>query len=353
VHDRQAESERDARQTDTDSGKAAASTALPQPPRTSQNVPMNSADSFANMPHLCLLLEMFAADLMPAGARYLAPCPLHVTRAPFDQLFQHVAEQRVVSDRGFRPVIGCSPESPWRRAYSGMYPIFDHGARHADSAIRGVGSGFANFDYMNDTVLPEIREAMMKRWLIFIYGVACYAIGFVTLLYAIGFVGNLVVPKSIDSAPRVSLGLALLIDLIVLALFAIQHSVMARPAFKRWWSAHRAEVSRAQHYLLFSSIALTVMFVFWEPLGGSVWDVRPPSVEICSTARLPFGWFLVFLSTFLINHFDLFGLRQIGCSSSEALQAAAVQDADALSHRASSAVLGTCARVLVDADDDV
>jgi methanethiol S-methyltransferase len=151
----------------------------------------------------------------------------------------------------------------------------------------------------------------MKRWLIFIYGVACYAIAFVTLLYSIGFVGNLVVPKSIDSAPQVSLGLALLIDGVVLALFAIQHSVMARPAFKRWWTRIVPKAAERSTYILFSAIALIIMFVFWRPLGGGVWDVQSAIGRDLLYAGFAFGWFLVFLSTFLINHFDLFGLRQI------------------------------------------
>jgi methanethiol S-methyltransferase len=150
----------------------------------------------------------------------------------------------------------------------------------------------------------------MKRWLMFLFGVTCYAVAFVTLLYAIGFVGNLMVPKSIDSAPRVSPGLALLIDGVVLALFAIQHSVMARPAFKRWWTRIVPKAAERSTYILFSAIALIIMFVFWEPLGGSVWDVQSAIGRDVLYGGFAFGWFLVFLSTFLINHFDLFGLRQ-------------------------------------------
>jgi len=151
----------------------------------------------------------------------------------------------------------------------------------------------------------------MKRWLIFIYGVACYAIAFVTLLYAIGFVGNVIVPKSIDSEPRVTLGVALLIDGVVLALFAIQHSVMARPAFKRWWTRIVPKAAERSTYILFSAVALIIMFALWEPLGGSVWDVQSAIGRDVLYGGFAFGWFLVFLSTFLINHFDLFGLRQI------------------------------------------
>jgi methanethiol S-methyltransferase len=151
----------------------------------------------------------------------------------------------------------------------------------------------------------------MKRWLIFIYGVVCYAIAFATLLYAIGFVGNLWVPKSIDSAPSTSLGIALLIDGVVLALFAIQHSVMARPAFKRWWTRIVPKEAERSTYILFSSIALIILFLYWEPLGGGVWDVQSPIGRQLLYGGFAFGWLLVFLSTFLINHFDLFGLRQI------------------------------------------
>jgi methanethiol S-methyltransferase len=151
----------------------------------------------------------------------------------------------------------------------------------------------------------------MNRGLIFVYGLVCYVVAVATLLYAIGFVGNLWVPKSIDAAPSVPLAEGLLIDGLLLALFAIQHSVMARPAFKRWWTRIIPKTAERSTYILFASIALIVMFVFWQPVGGGVWDVHSPVARSVLYAAFAFGWILVLVSTFLIDHFDLFGLRQI------------------------------------------
>jgi protein-S-isoprenylcysteine O-methyltransferase Ste14 len=134
---------------------------------------------------------------------------------------------------------------------------------------------------------------------------------FVTFLYAIGFVGNILVPKSIDAAPGMPLGTALLVDLGLLALFAVQHSVMARPGFKRWWTRIVPEPAERSTYVLLSSAALIAMFAFWQPLGGMVWNVEAPVARALLYALFAFGFGLVLVSTFLINHFDLFGLRQV------------------------------------------
>lgn len=150
----------------------------------------------------------------------------------------------------------------------------------------------------------------MKRIMIFSYGVFSYAFFFATFLYAIGFIGNIAVPKSMDSAPTLPLMASLLVDLGLLALFALQHSGMARPAFKRWLTRFIPAEAERSTYVLLSSVCLALIFWLWAPLGGIVWNVSS-TVGVISLYGLYFAsWGLLLYTTFLINHFDLFGLRQ-------------------------------------------
>ena len=151
----------------------------------------------------------------------------------------------------------------------------------------------------------------MKRSAILIYGVISYFAFLATILYAIGFVGNIWVPKAIDSAPSADFAVALLSNLGLLALFAVQHSVMARPAFKKIWTRIIPESAERSTYVLFSSVALAIVFFGWQPMGGVVWHFEQPLVKAVCYTLFALGWFTVFGSSFLINHFDLFGLRQV------------------------------------------
>lgn len=151
----------------------------------------------------------------------------------------------------------------------------------------------------------------MNRVTGLIYGVISYAIFFATFLYAIGFIGNIFVPKAIDSIPNIPMTQALLINLGLLGLFAIQHSVMARPAFKRWITRFIPEAIERSTYTLASSLALIALFRFWEPMGGVIWSIESQLGIALMYGGYAFGWALVLLCTFLINHFDLFGLRQV------------------------------------------
>ena len=152
---------------------------------------------------------------------------------------------------------------------------------------------------------------MLGRITAFVYGLLCYLLFFGTFLYAVGFMGNVLVPKSIDSGRQEPLIVALIIDAGLLLIFAVQHSVMARQWFKRAWTRVVPEPVERSTYVLFSSLLLLLLFWQWRPIGGQVWNVKNEVGRIVLYAVFGAGWLLVFVSTFLINHFDLFGLRQV------------------------------------------
>ena len=153
----------------------------------------------------------------------------------------------------------------------------------------------------------------MSRTTIFVYGLVAYAAFLLTILYAIGFLGNFVVPKPIDAGIEGSLGTAILVNVLLLAAFAVQHTIMARPGFKARWTKIVPEVAERSTFVLAASALLGLVFWQWRPIFGVVWQVDHEVSRAFLYGLFFFGWFLVFYSTFLIDHFDLFGLRQVYC----------------------------------------
>ena len=152
---------------------------------------------------------------------------------------------------------------------------------------------------------------MTKRITAFVYGVASYMIFLAVFVYSIGFIGNFAVPKSLDSTPESPLSTALLVNLLLLSVFAIQHSVMARQWFKRALTTLIPESVERSTYVLLSSLALILLVWKWQPMGGSIWNVENTIGIVLIEAAFALGWIILLLSTFLINHFDLFGMRQV------------------------------------------
>ena len=153
----------------------------------------------------------------------------------------------------------------------------------------------------------------MTRGFFLLFGLAAYLIFFATFLYLVAFVGNLPwVPLTVDrGGPVGGAGLAAIVDLALVALFGVQHSVMARPAFKRWWTRIVPEPIERSVYVLLASVALIILFLFWRPIPTVIWSVENRAVVIAIYALFATGWGIVLLSTFLISHFELFGLTQV------------------------------------------
>jgi methanethiol S-methyltransferase len=151
----------------------------------------------------------------------------------------------------------------------------------------------------------------MSRIGIFAYGILSYLIFLAVFLYGIGFIGGFLTPTSLDGVPSSSLGRALTVDLSLLAAFALQHSGMARPAFKLWWKRFVPEAAERSTYVLVSSLALVALYLFWQPIGGVVWSVPAGLARSSVIGLYLLGWLLLLYTTFLIDHFDLFGLKQV------------------------------------------
>jgi protein-S-isoprenylcysteine O-methyltransferase Ste14 len=190
----------------------------------------------------------------------------------------------------------------------------DHRLRiQLSSILRGSPVAQASRRLQVNSINKDQREetVMFARISTFVYGVLCYVVSFGVFLYAGGFIANMLVPKSIDSGRSGPLGEALLINAGLVALFAVQHSVMARTWFKRAWTRLVPEPAERSTYLLFSSVALLFLFWQWRPMGGIVWQVRDPALRVVLYCLCAAGFIVALISTFLINHFDLFGLRQV------------------------------------------
>jgi protein-S-isoprenylcysteine O-methyltransferase Ste14 len=152
---------------------------------------------------------------------------------------------------------------------------------------------------------------MMGRIIGFLFGLLAYTIFLGTFLYAVGFVSGVAVPKTIDSGPVAPLPQALIINILLMSLFAVQHSVMARKPFKRWWTRFVPATIERSTYVLLASLVLILLFWLWHPMPQVVWEITNPRIAAAVMGLSFAGWLLVLVSTFLINHFELFGLHQV------------------------------------------
>src|SRR5436309_1084217 len=161
-------------------------------------------------------------------------------------------------------------------------------------------------------ISPDVQRTRIQKFVAFRYGLVAYFTFFATILYAIGFVDGMVVPKTIDSGSQSTATQALVVNLLLMSLFAVQHSVMARKPFKQWWTQYVPKSVERSTYVLFSSLTLILLFWQWRPMPAVVWQTEDPALSTAISAISLIGWVIVFSSTFLINHFELFGLHQEG-----------------------------------------
>jgi methanethiol S-methyltransferase len=161
------------------------------------------------------------------------------------------------------------------------------------------------------TISPDVSGNRICRFAAFLYGLVAYLVFFAAFLYAVGFVTGLMVPKTIDDGPATSVVQALIIDLLLMTLFAVQHSLMARKQFKQWWTQFVPKAVERSTYVLFASLTLILLFWQWRPMPKVLWHIEEPEMAATITVLSFGGWLVVLSSTFLINHFELFGLHQV------------------------------------------
>src|SRR3954451_1644978 len=196
--------------------------------------------------------------------------------------------------------------SSGRQSLAFRFPAFCKNQSYDLIAPAGV-----NFMAETHAVSPALPGNRLLKFTAFLYGAVAYLTFLVTILYAIGFVSDFAVPKAIDTGEESPVFEALAINLALMSLFAVQHSVMARKGFKQWWTRFIPKPVERSTYVLFASLTLLLLFWQWRPMPGIVWHVEEPEMAL-SIAVLSFlGWVIVFISTFLINHFELFGLHQV------------------------------------------
>jgi len=160
-------------------------------------------------------------------------------------------------------------------------------------------------------ISPDVSGNRIFRVAAFLYGLVAYLVFFAAFLYAVGFVADLVVPKTIDDGPASSIAEALTINLLLMTLFAVQHSLMARKQFKQWWTQYVPAPMERSTYVLFASLKLILLFWQWRPMPEILWHIEEPEMAVTITAVSFVGWLIALSSTFLINHFELFGLHQV------------------------------------------
>ncbi len=194
----------------------------------------------------------------------------------------------------------------------------------------------------------------MGRVLSFCYGILAYLLFFAAFLYTVGFVAGVVVPKTIDNGTPTPMLAAVVIDLVLMSVFAIQHSVMARQGFKRWWTKIVSPAVERSTYVLAATLALILLLWQWRPIPAVLWHVTDANAAMALLALAALGWVIVLLSTFLINHFELFGLHQVANHLADRpMPEPRVQDAAVLQAGASPHLSWLHHRLLVDAHDDL